>query len=142
MTFLKEVIESKPICQQPRAAVTCLRKYHSGGIICQETNEHCIRHGNAYEFFVLGIRPVGGSNRQLIVYHAVYDCRLQRFACAKQAVNRHQSLDAREPMPTICLCKVSSQSSPRRRCICRAHANAGLNQAVPVVHLASLGCTQ
>ena len=108
MTSLRDVVEGKPIWQLSRAAANCLSKLHDGGIIwlfclyetCQETNEHCIRHVNACEFFIFGIRPIGGSNRQLIVYHAVYDCRLQRFACAKQAVNCHQSLDAPVgPMP-------------------------------------------
>ena len=72
--------------------------------MCQETDEHCIRHvdcvRDACEFFAFGLRPIGGGNRQLIVYFAMGDCRLQQFACAKQAVKRHPSLDALvEPMP-------------------------------------------
>ena len=52
-------------------------------------------HGRLCKFFGLG--PIGGGNRQLIV-SATGDCRLQQFACAKQAVKYHQSALV-EPMP-------------------------------------------
>ena len=72
-------------------------------------------HGRLCKFFGLG--PIGGGNRQLIV-SATGDCRLQQFACPKQAVNTTKA-----HLSSPCQCRAKPRFSPAGgRCLASAFA--------------------